>query len=116
MSRKNSRSDSIEFFIAKSRTSSCEYRKSTTSVSSRSMSIGSIESICLEDDTSNTSNKNINDNTIENTNIVVMLNGTKTRKRDLYLNDEMKISLMEPSPTPSSYLKRMMSTFQSTKK
>jgi hypothetical protein len=65
MSRKSSRSDSIEIFLTKSRTSSCEYRKSTTSVSSRSMSIGSIESICLEDDTSNTSNtsdKNNNDN------------------------------------------------------
>jgi glycyl-tRNA synthetase (class II) len=105
MSRKNSRSDSIDVCLTRSRTSSYEYQRSN-SIGSRSMSIGSIgsiESISLDYDTTNTT---------DNPNIVIISNGRKTRKRDVYLNSDMKkTTVLEPSPTPSSYLIRIMSKF-----
>ena len=106
MSRKNSRSDSIDVCLTRSRTSSYEYQRSN-SIGSRSMSIGSIgsiESISLDYDTINT--------TASNPNIVMLSDGHKTRKRDVYLNSDMKkTTVLEPSPTPSSYLIRIMSKF-----
>ncbi len=103
MSRKNSRSDSIDVCLTRSRTSSYEYQRSN-SIGSRSMSIGSIESISLDYDTINT--------TDSNPSIIIMTNGHKTRKRDVYLNSDMKkTTVLEPSPTPSSYLIRIMSKF-----
>jgi hypothetical protein len=105
MSTKISRSDSVDVCIIRSRTSSYEYQRSN-SIGSRSMSIDSIDSITLEYDTTKTT---------DNPNIVIMSNGHKTRKRDVYLNSDMnKPSGLEPSPTPSSYLIRIMS--KSTKK
>jgi len=102
MSRKNSRSDSIDIHINRSRTSSYEYQRSN-SIGSRSMSIGSVESIVLEDDIYITS---------DNPNFIIITDGHKTRKRDVYLNSDMKKSYgLEPSPTPSSYLVRIMSKF-----
>jgi|AntAceMinimDraft_18_1070375.scaffolds.fasta_scaffold68578_2 hypothetical protein len=107
MSRKNSRSDSIDIHINRSRTSSYEYQRSNSigsrSTGSRSMSIGSVESIVLEDDIYSTS---------DNPNFIIITDGHKTRKRDVYLNSDMKKSYgLEPSPTPSSYLVRIMSKF-----
>lgn len=103
MSRKNSRSDSIDVCLTRSRTSSYEYQRSN-SIGSRSMSIGSIDSITLEYDIINT--------TASNPNIVMLSDGHKTRRRDVYFNSDMKKTTgLDPSPTPSSYLIRIMSKF-----
>jgi len=94
MSRKNSRSDSIEIFINRRRTSSSSSTgndecKRNNSVDSRSMSIGSIESITMEE------TDNITVKTNKNKKQIPIKKETTRRTRDVYYELEL-----QPSPNP----------------
>jgi hypothetical protein len=82
MSRKNSRSDSIEIFINRRRTSS----SSSSSVDSRSISI---DSITMEE------KDNIGVNTNKNKKQIAINKETIRRTRDVYYELEL-----QPSPNP----------------
>lgn len=101
MSRKISRSDSIEIFINRRRRTSSNTSsnsiyndecKSRNSIDSRSMSIGSIgsiESITMEDNDKNDIEYN------KNTKQIQINKETKQRTRDVYYELEL-----QPSPNP----------------
>ena len=101
MSRKNSRSDSIEIFINRRRTSSSSSISSSSignneckrsnSIDSRSMSIGSIESIIMEEK----DNIGVKTNKNKNKKQTLIIKETTRRTRDVYYESEL-----QPSPNP----------------
>jgi|AntAceMinimDraft_6_1070360.scaffolds.fasta_scaffold36677_2 hypothetical protein len=97
MSRKNSRSDSIEIFINRRRTSSSSSSignnecKRSNSIDSRSMSIGSIESIIMEEK----DNICVKTNKNKNKKQIAINKETIRRTRDVYYELEL-----QPSPNP----------------
>jgi len=102
MSRKNSRSDSIEIFINRRRTSSSsssngndEYKRSN-SIDSRSMSIGSIESITMEEiDNNGRKTDKIAINTDKKIHQISIHKEITRRARDVYYEVDF-----QPSPNP----------------
>jgi hypothetical protein len=95
MSRKNSRNNSIEIFITRRRTASSSSSNSSTGNNecNRSMSIGSIESITMEetDNIDNIDNIYVKSNKKQ----IVITKKTTRRIRDVYYELEL-----EPSPNP----------------
>jgi hypothetical protein len=98
MSRKNSRSDSIEIFINRRRTSSSSSSTGnnecnrSNSIDSRSMSIGSIESIIMEEK----GNIGVKTNKNKNKKQTLINRDATRRTRDVYYELEL-----QPSPNPS---------------
>ena len=97
MSRKNSRSDSIEIFINRRRTSSSSSTGNnecnrSNSIDSRSMSIGSIESIIMEEK----GNIGVKTNKNKNKKQTLINRDATRRTRDVYYELEL-----QPSPNPS---------------
>ena len=115
--KNRSRNNSIDSTSNKSRNNSIEFNvKSSSEKSTRSYSIGSIESIYLEDDdwTQNMdidNNRKYNDNFInksptqflynKNKNNIFVQNDKKCRKRDAYSHNICE------SPKPSKFLEYM---------
>ena len=103
MSRKNSRSDSIEIFINRRRTSSSssssngndEYNRSS-SIDSQRMSIGSIESITMEEiDNNRRKTDKIAIKTDKNIHLITIHKEITRRARDVYYEVDF-----QPSPNP----------------
>jgi len=96
MSRNNSRNNSIDISVSKSRTSSWEYR--------RSDSFGSIETIDLELNKRSSSNK---EELVKTSSMkITVTDSKKKRTRDVYIDIDNPHK--DATPTPMSYLEKFM--------
>ena len=98
MSRNNSRNNSIDISVSKSRTSSWDYR--------RSDSFGSIETIDLEVNERSSSNKE--EQFKSNSMKIAIVDSEKKRTRDVYIDIENPRKV--PTPTPVSFLEKYMAS------
>lgn len=116
---RNNSSSSIDVYKIRSRTCSGECKRNN-STSSRTLSIGSIDSIIMDYDLGYELGDEIGDVTesynyeiknINKTEKMFINKEIKTRKRDVYYDMYNKDNRYnEPSPKPSSYLELMLST------